>query len=83
MKYYLVWKCVPSSELRGRKAGHDNGCNEWNMRGTNKSDYIGMQAECGKCQMRRRINRGANLFLTHEDAYCYLVKEAFNGGDEE
>ena len=35
LDHHYVYECAPSTELRGRRADHDKGCGNYNVRGTN------------------------------------------------
>jgi len=67
---YLVWRCVPSTELRGRRSP-DSGCLMWSVRSTNKPlkgmMNAKMQAICKHCNNRPRLD-AKNLYQ-FEDKY--------------
>ena len=53
----FLWKCAPSSETRGRRKEHDNGCNWWNIKSTDKP-FPQQMTPCQKCANRPRKNEG-------------------------
>jgi hypothetical protein len=53
----FLWICSPSSETRGRRAEHSNGCSWWNLSSTGKPFPMQMTG-CEKCANRPRKNEG-------------------------
>jgi len=55
---YIAYLCSPSTELRGRRDTHSNGCLQWSVR-RSKTPVRGwkykMQAKCPACGNRPRI----------------------------
>jgi len=54
---YLLFQCVPSSETRGRRPSHNNGCLKWGVRMT-KNTTLEIQTKCKWCGNRGRKNAG-------------------------
>jgi hypothetical protein len=54
----FLWECSPSSETRGRRKEHSNGCNWWNISSTVKNFPI-QTSGCEKCRNRPRKDKGA------------------------
>jgi len=54
---YLLFQCVPSSETRGRRPSHNNGCLKWGVRMT-KNASLEIQTKCKWCGNRGRKNAG-------------------------
>jgi len=53
----FLWICSPSSETRGRREEHSNGCSWWNLSSTGKPFPMQMTG-CSKCANRPRKNEG-------------------------
>jgi len=65
---YLLYQCVPSSETRGRRPTHNNGCFKWAVRMT-KDPNFNIQTKCKWCGNRGRKNAGTvEVFETRQEA---------------
>jgi hypothetical protein len=56
-RYFLLWRCAPSSEVRGRRVSHEGGCMNWAVR-SSKDLCKGknqIQAKCKVCGRRPRL----------------------------
>jgi hypothetical protein len=51
---YIAYLCSPTTELRGRRDTHDNGCLQWSVR-CSKTLETKMQMNCPKCENRPRV----------------------------
>ena len=51
---YIAYLCSPTTELRGRRDTHDNGCLQWSVR-CSKTLETKMQMNCPKCKNRPRV----------------------------
>ena len=53
----FLWICCESSETRGRRKVHDNGCDWWNIKSTSKP-LPQQMTPCEKCTNRPRKDEG-------------------------
>jgi len=73
-KKYVLFQCVPSSETRGRRETHGNGCFRWSVRMT-KSDSLEIQTKCKWCGNRGRKNAGTvTVFESRQGAEFEMYK---------
>lgn len=73
-KKYLLFQCVPSSETRGRRETHDNGCLKWGVRMTQR-ESLDVQTKCKWCGNRGRKNAGTvTVFENQKDAELEMYK---------
>lgn len=60
-RVYLVYQCAPSSEVRGRRNGHDGGCYLFSVKKTTLNTDTWertVQANCPYCGRRPRLHKG-------------------------
>ena len=78
LKFHYTTRCVPSSEVRGRRPEFAKGCERSSHRSTHKeiSDTYHPQSKpCWYCTKRQRLTPcNTEYFFTKEDA----VRTAFN-----
>jgi hypothetical protein len=70
-RFYLLWRCAPSSEVRGRRADHDGGCMTWAVRACKRppTGKQQLQAKCTACGRRPRLEPALiSLFYDRESA---------------
>ena len=68
-KFYYVFQCAESTELRGRK--YSGGCGHWNVRKSKiaLTKVRQMQGNCKKCGRRPRINpRAVSVYFDPKTA---------------
>ena len=71
---YLLFQCHPSSETRGRRPSHNNGCFKWGVRMT-KASSLEIQTRCRWCDNRGRKNEGTvEVFHKRRDAEMEMYK---------
>jgi hypothetical protein len=82
-RFFLLWRCAPSSEVRGRRADHEGGCMKWAIRSvkhlpTAKNQ---VQAKCVACGRRPRLEPAIiTLFYDRESAEAEMNKRNHQGG---
>jgi hypothetical protein len=84
-KFYYVYQCSKSSELRGRK--YEGGCGWWNLR-TSKiplKSTLQIQGNCKRCKRRPRVNpRAVKTYFDRGAAQieCNARNGIFEGEEE-
>ena len=77
-KKYLLFQCVPSSETRGRRETHGNGCLKWGVRMTQR-ESLDVQTKCKWCGNRGRKNAGTvTVFENQKDAELKMHRKNAN-----
>jgi len=74
---WWVYQCAPSSETRGRRESHGNGCMRWNVRACRVSPPI--QTKCRHCGNRGRKNAGQLVgpYPTRQDALNEVYRREY------
>ena len=79
---YLLFQCVPSTETRGRRPAHNNGCFKWGVRMT-KDSSLDIQTKCKWCGNRGRKNAGTvKEYSDRRDAEFEMYKRNSWGEEE-
>jgi len=80
---FLVWQCVKSTELRGRRRGRPEGCQLWSIRGSSTPlkgfKNSKMQAYCCHCKNRPRIG-AESIYQFDNKENALLHCEELNAG---
>ena len=82
-RFYLLWRCAPSSEVRGRRADHEGGCMNWAVRSVKRppTGKNQVQAKCTACGRRPRLEPALiSLFYDKESATDEMMKRNHEGG---
>ena len=78
-KKYLLFQCVPSTETRGRRPTHSNGCFKWGVRMT-KDSNLEIQTKCRWCGNRGRKNEGTvKVYHERNEAELEMYKRNSRG----
>ena len=70
-RYYHVYQCAPSTETRGRRTEHDNGCGSYEIFSSKiglRNDQKIQASPCSECTNRKRLNSG--LVTTFGSSRC-------------
>ena len=77
---YLLFQCAPSSETRGRRPTHDNGCKMWGVRMTTVPTFD-IQTQCKWCGNRGRKHAdhfdAADVFSKRTDAEVEMYRRNY------
>jgi hypothetical protein len=78
---YLLWRCAPSSEVRGRRAGNEGGCMNWAVRSCKRPPTAKnqVQAECTACGRRPRLDP-SNIDVYYDKESAEEARDKKNNG---